>query len=233
MSPKKAQVTKIFFLTEDVFEIHFRTEEPLEFKAGQFVTIKIADKIPPCFRAYSIASAPQPDCRNIKTCVKIVAEGRGSNWLKSLKAGTKINFIGPSGKFTFKNPDKNSFFIATGTGVTPFLSMIEDQLKSGNKNKIHLLFGLRHIKNIIYKDFLEQLRRQYPNFSYEITLSKPENSTWKGSTGRVSQILNTQNIDTKNTDYYICGLKEMIADVAKILKEKSVPESAIHFEQYD
>lgn len=230
---KKAKVTKNIAFTEDVFEIHFQTLELIEFKAGQFITIKIADKIPPCFRAYSIASCPKPGCRDIKTCVKVIPNGRGSLWLKSLKKGDSVDFIGPSGNFLFKNPDRKSFFIATGTGITPFLSMIEDQLENGNSQQIHLLFGLRHIKNIIYQDFLEGLKQKYTNFSYNITLSRPENPDWQGKTGRVSHTLEIENLDTENTDYYICGLKEMITDVREILKGKGVPQSAIHFEQYD
>lgn len=230
---KKAQVTKNIAFTEDVFEIHFRTEEPIKFQAGQFVTIKIADKIPPCFRAYSIATCPKQDCHEIKTCVKVVPFGRGSLWLKSLKEGASLDFIGPSGNFVFKNPKHKSFFIATGTGITPFLSMIEDQLEKGNSQAIHLLFGLRHIKNVIYQDFLAELRQKYPNFSYDITLSRPENGGWKGKTGRVSFVVENSEIDTADTDYYICGLKEMITDVRQILQKKSVPEQSIHFEQYD
>lgn len=222
---------KIF--TEDVIELHFETENPFNFEAGQFVTIKIDDKIPPCFRAYSICNQPEKNGHHFATCVKIVESGRGSNWLNSLKPGNPINFMGPSGKFTFKNPDRDTFFIATGTGITPFNSIIGDQLAKGNQNKIHLLFGLRHVKNIFYKNFYDSLSEKYPNFSYDITLSRPESENWKGLQGRVTKILEESDIDTKNTDYYICGLKDMINEVTEILKKKDVREDAIHVEKYD
>lgn len=233
MPPRVAKLMEKNQFTQDVIEIVFETTETFNFEAGQFVTIKIEDKTPPCFRAYSISICPEENGRNFATCFKVIEGGRGSNWLNALKIGDTINFIGPSGKFTFKNPDKNAFFIATGTGITPFNSMIEDQLKKGGKSKIHLLFGLRHIKNIFYKNFYDNLAKQYDNFSYTITLSQPENENWQGSVGRVTAVLEKSDLDTKNTDYYICGLKAMIDEVVGILKKKGLPDETINFEKYD
>ncbi len=219
--------------TQDVVELTFKTSEPFTFQAGQFVTLKIDDKVPPCFRAYSISSSPQENGNTFSTCLKVVENGRGSNWLNSLKIGDQINFIGPSGKFTFKGEKNNILFIATGTGITPFHAMIEDELKKSNHQKLHLLFGLRHIANMFYKDYFEDLSQKYPNFSYDITLTKPENSDWQGKTGRVTELLQKMELDPKDTEIYICGLKEMIHEVVDILKAKSVPEENIHFEKYD
>lgn len=233
MPLQTAALSEKNIFTEDVIELHFETENPFNFEAGQFVTIKIDDQIPPCFRAYSICNQPKEDNRHFATCVKIVEGGRGSNWLKNLNTCDVVNFMGPSGKFTFKNPHRDAFFIATGTGITPFNSIIGDQLAKGNKNKIHLLFGLRHIKNIFYQDFYNSLSEKYSNFSYDITLSRPEDENWKGLHGRVTKILEEGDIETKNTDYYICGLKDMINEVTEILKKKSVPQDAIHVEKYD
>ena len=219
--------------TSDVFELTFETPTTFNFEAGQFVTIKIADKTPPCFRAYSISSTPHENGNIFSTCLKIIEGGRGSNWLNNLKPGDPIEFLGPNGKFTFKGEKQKSLFVATGTGITPFNSIISDQLNKGNTNPIQLLFGLRHIENIFYQDFFESLAKKHPNFSYDITLSQPENNSWAGKTGRVTDTLKTMEIDTANTEIYICGLKAMIDEVLIILKEKSVPEKNIYFEKFD
>ncbi len=111
--------------------------------------------------------------------------------------------------------------------------MIEDELKKENTKKMHLLFGLRHIKNIFYKDFFQNLANQYKNFTYDIVLSRPEDDSWQGKTGRVTGILQEMDLDLENTEVYICGLKVMISDVVEILKEKGLPEKQIHLEKYD
>jgi len=214
-------------LTHDVFELILEKPEGFRFKAGQFVTAKIEDQNPPCFRGYSIASSPKN--KDIELCIKTIKGGRGSNWLNSLKKGDELSFIGPNGEFTLQNTNKDNIFVATGTGIAPFKAMIEEHLEN-YKNKMHLIWGLRYVENICYKELLEDLAKKHSHFTFDLTLSKPDNS-WQGKSGRVTKIL--QNYDIKNQEVYICGLKDMITSVEKILKEKGLPINQIHFEKYD
>lgn len=220
--------------TEDVIELEFETLEPFNYIAGQFVTFKIADKTPPCFRAYSISAAPKKDGNIFATCLKVIPGGRGSNWLNSLKIGDELEFMGPNGKLIFNTPpEKLALFIATGTGITPLKALIEDELNKNNQQKLHLLFGLRHIKDVIYKEYFENLSRKHSNFTVEYTLSRPENDSWAGSKGRVTEILTKLNPDPKATEAYICGLKDMIDDVTTFLISKDFEKRTIHVEKYN
>lgn len=230
---KTGKILKTTNLTEDVFELKIETPEAFDFQAGQFVTFKIDDQVPPCFRAYSIASAPNPTA-NFEVCIKVVKDGRGSNWLQTRKENDQVIFLGPNGKFVLQSDkSKKIIFIATGTGIAPFRSMIEDELKKGNQQEMHLIFGVRHIKDIFYKDLFEELANKHPNFKFDISLSKPENDNWQGHKGRVTDFLQNLEIDSENTNVYICGLKDMIDSVSSILKEKGLPDEDIHFEKYD
>lgn len=222
----KAKVTEKKVLNHDVFELCLETQEPFNFEAGQFITIKISDSDPkPCFRAYSISSAPSEN--TFELCIKEIPNGRGSSWLNTLKPGSEIEFIGPNGKFNFiPNSSKKVLFIATGTGVAPLKSMIEDQLEKGNTQPMHLVFGVRHEKDIFYKEELEKLTNK--NFSYDLTLSQPEGE-WDGLVGRVTDHIP----DIKNTEVYICGLKAMIDTVHELLLKKGIKEEDVHFEKYD
>ncbi len=231
---KTANLTNKKQYTYDVIELTFATDEPLNFQAGQFVTFKIADNTPPCFRAYSISSVPKKDGNSFETCLKVIPGGRGTNWLNSIKIGDKIEFIGPSGKFIFQTTkEKSVLFIATGTGVAPFRAIIKDQLEKGNNQKMTLLFGVRYEKDIFYKEIFEELAKKYQNFSFILTLSQPENLNWTEQTGRVTNHLEKIEIDPANTEAYICGLKDMIGSVEEILKAKGLSEGALHFEKYD
>lgn len=233
MPLRTAKLKEKIQFTNDVIELTFETPEPFAFRAGQFTTFKVADKMPPCFRAYSISSSPSENGNTFSTCLKLIENGRGSNWLNTLKVGDGIEFLGPNGNFLYKGNKDNALFIATGTGITPFKAMIQDELKRGNKKNLQLLFGLRHISHIFYKDFFENLAKGHPNFSYNITLTKPENPDWQGKIGRVTEFLKTSDIDVQNTEVYICGLKVMIEEVVAILKEKGMAQEDIHFEKYD
>ena len=214
-------------LTHDVFELILGKPEGFSFKAGQFVTAKIEDQHPPCFRGYSIASSPKN--KNIELCIKTIKGGRGSNWLNSLKKGDELSFIGPNGEFTLQNTNEDSIFIATGTGIAPFKAIIEEHLEN-YKKKMHLIFGVRHVEDICYRELFEELAKKHSHFTFDLTLSRPDDS-WKGKSGRVTEIL--QSYAIKDQEVYICGLKEMITSVEEILKEKGLSENRIHFEKYD
>lgn len=227
-----ATVTKITYLTDDVFQLNLKAEQDINFQAGQFITIKIDDKVPPCFRAYSICSAPAENSRDFFLCIKQVQGGRGTSWISQLKEGDQVNYIGPNGYFTYAPSENNIFFIATGTGLAPFYSMITELLNKGESKNITLLFGVRHQKDLFYLEYFNALQNKHSNFKFITTLSQSENPDWDGNQGRVTKYLEENEIP-KNTDFYICGLTPMIDSATSILKDKGFPEEQVHFEKYD
>lgn len=229
-------------LTHDVWEltIELRKPESLAFRAGQFMNIKIEDGNPKImFRSYSIMSPPRSASR-LTTCIKRVPEGRGSTWLTTIPEGTPLTFMAPLGIFTFKEQTKNAetpeirktIFIATGTGITPLRCMIEDELEKGNRTPLHLVWGFRYQSDIFYEKELADLAQKHPNFTYAITLSKPDES-WNGASGRVTDWLEKNLTDAAHTQTYICGVGNMVFDTASLCKKKGMPKENIHFERYD
>jgi len=74
---------------------------------------------------------------------------------------------------------------------------------------------------------LAALQKKYNNFSFTLTLSRPE-SAWPGARGRVTTHLDNR-ID-QNAHYYLCGNLPMITDVRKILEERGIAKNKVHFE---
>src|SRR6185437_7679718 len=120
------EVTGFRELTPTVFEVRFQPQEPIEFKAGQFVSIVIPGAGPKgrdLRRAYSIAS--QPDARPIELCVKYVEAGPGTTYLAKLRPGDVFRAWAPYGDFVYRHhPDRHVCFISTGTGIAPFRAMV-------------------------------------------------------------------------------------------------------------
>ena len=75
-------------------------------------------------RAYSIASPPRTD-GTFDVVLNRVEEGFMSNWLCDIEVGTDVSFHGPHGLFTMREPKHDAVFIATGTGIAPFRSMVQ------------------------------------------------------------------------------------------------------------
>src|ERR1700746_2243310 len=141
----KCQVKSHRMLTPTVFEITFDTDQPMEFKAGQFVSVIVPGAGPKgrdLRRAYSIASAPE--LRPVELCVKLVEDGPGTNYLYTMRTGAEFRGVAPYGDFIYRTHSaKNACFIATGTGIAPFRAMVySTSYKQDPPAKAYCLLGV-------------------------------------------------------------------------------------------
>ena len=123
-------------------------------------------------------------------------------------------------------------FIAVGTGLTPFVSMINNLLENRFKNKIVLIKGFRHEENILYEKEFEELKRKHKNFEFHNILSQPKMKDFKNK-GYIQDFLEKYISEVSNSDIYICGLSPMINSVKEKAIELGIPENRIFFEKYD
>jgi ferredoxin-NADP reductase len=214
-------------------DIRFRVpaDKPFHFKSGQFVQIfvPLPDKIKRT--SYSVASPPQ-NHNVFDLCVTHVEGGVSSTFLHNLKPGDKVQAMGPLGKFTLPEPLlRDPVFIATGSGIAPFRSMINDLFANNTPHTVYLIFGNRYDDDIIYKDEWEKLAKEKPNFKPYLTLSRPEK--WTGPKGYVQEGIEKFVPKPAEKDFFICGLNKMIMDVQDKLLSLGVPKEQIHYERYD
>jgi CDP-4-dehydro-6-deoxyglucose reductase len=209
------------------FEIADRSEFP--FTPGQFVSIKEQVAGKEVTRAYSIASAPNGN--RFALCLNLVAEGLVSPRLFALAPGEHIEVQEPLGYFTLRHPERPAVFVATGTGIAPFRSILHTWLPQSAP--ITLLFGVRHAHGVLYRDEFETLAQRHKHFRFIPSVTRPDDS-WKGVTGRVQVHLENALAEHASTpDVYICGLKEMVDDVRALLKQKGFDRKQIIYEKYD
>ncbi len=227
----QARLVRSLDLAPDVrhfeFEIADRSEFP--FTPGQFVSIKeqVADK--EITRAYSIASPP--DGNRFALCLNRVPEGIVSPRLFALSPGEHVEVQEPLGYFTLRHPERPAVFVATGTGIAPFRSILLAALPQSAP--ITLLFGARYAHGVLYREELETLAQQHAHFRFIPTITRPDDS-WRGAVGRVQSHLDEALANHATTpDVYICGLKEMVDDVRALLKHKGFDRKQIVYEKYD
>ena len=211
------------------------------FVPGQFVSLTAeigtkeigAKKIT---RAYSLASAPSVGGNRFELCLNEAPGGLFSSYLFRMKPGDTVEMRPPLGTFTLRQPPRASLFIATGTGIAPFRSILQAQLTASSP-RFTLLFGVRFESHLIYRAEFEELARRYPNFRFWPTLSRPE-ASWSGRTGHVQEhiddALNGLAPDgNSGLDVYLCGLKLMVDDVRTRLKAAGFDRKQIIYEKYD
>jgi ferredoxin-NADP reductase len=205
------------------------------FVPGQWLSVKATTpEGEEMTRAYSIASPPTENGK-VAFCLNRVQDGFMSNYLCNLESGAIITFQGPFGDFTLRPPLRDTVFIATGTGVAPFRSMLHWLLAEKERHQDHqfwLLFGSRHPQDIYYRDEFEQLVAQHPNFHFQPTLSRAPGN-WQGLRGYVQQHLG--EIVGMRTDMhaYICGLDKMVQANRDLLKTLGWDRKSIRYEKYD
>jgi len=211
------------------FEFEVPERDDFPFTPGQFVSIKEDVARREVTRAYSIASAP--DGNRFALCLNRVQEGLVSPRLFALALGQHVEIQEPLGYFTLRHPERPAVFVATGTGIAPFRSMLLSALPKGAV--ITLLFGVRYARGLLYREELEEMAQRYPQFRFMPTITRPD-EFWQGPVGRVQTHLETALATHASTpDVYICGLKEMVDDVRAVLKQKGFDRKQIVYEKYD
>lgn len=235
----KARLVGSRELAPDVRHFDFAVAGVADFKfePGQFISIVKTIENKPITRAYSIAS-PR-DGNRFSLCLNLVENGLVSPFLFGLHPGDEIEIQEPLGYFTMRHPGHRAVFIATGTGIAPFRSMLLEHLPrleqpASTQPHIKLLFGVRYAERILYRDELEGLAARFPHFEFIPTITRATDS-WSGKTGRVQAHLEDvlQTGDMATLDVYICGLKEMVDDVRRELKQRGFDRKQVLYERYD
>ena len=171
-------------------------------------------------RNYSVASWPD-GTNKFELIVTYLKGGAMSEYLfKEAKVGDEFIYRGPMGSFVLpKKIDRDIFFISTGSGISPFRSMINYVAENDIKTKdIKLFFGTRTQEDICYWDEMKLLEQMVPNFEFIPVLSREE---WKGKTGYVHQHY-LELIDNRNDKplIYYCGWDRMIREGRGHLAER-------------
>ena len=199
--------------------------EKFPFRAGQWVGVwcddYLGDNGKPVRRAFSIASKPGE--KYVELCI---ARGKGlSAYLQDLKVGEKVWVDGPYGNFWLR-PSKNYLFIAGGTGIAPFRSMIHDALQSGAK--VVLIYSVKTPADFIYGQEFESLK----GLELIPTITAEHNyPAWRGKQGRVQTIL--PGVWKKGFSVYLCGPLPMVEAVTAQLLELGQPKDQIFVDKWE
>jgi ferredoxin-NADP reductase len=235
-----ARLSGARMLTPQVRELTFeRTDgERFAFEAGQWVSLVLPLPDAEARRSYSIASPPG-DSPRFELAITHVKGGPGTAYLHALEPGRTVRAIGPQGFFTRgKGAGAPALFIATGTGVTPLRSMLHDAIAKGDGRALWVVFGVRHERDMLYRDELAALAKAHPNVRVEFTLSQP-GPEWTGRKGYVQTHVRElwAELEARKEGpphAYICGLQRMVGSVRDLLrKDLNLPREQVHSERYD
>ena len=201
-------------LSRGLFLISFN--RTFSFVAGQVIGITLRED--DARRLYSLCSGERED--EVRILYKVVDEGYLTPQLSDLEVGDTIWITPPGGEFT--GTLEPAVWIATGTGIAPFYSM----LRSGLGENKTLLHGNRFLEQFnFYDEFHEALGQDY------IRCCSAENGE-EVYQGRVTAYLEQQDELNPALKYYLCGSADMVVEARDILISKGIPFGNIISEIY-
>lgn len=205
------------WLSKKTFEVELVRPFDFEFIPGQTIRFVHGD----FERYYSIISAPHEP--SIELCIRFLHDGIFSPVLANAEPGTEFQFTGPHGYFIFKSAKRPAVFVATGTGIAPFVSMARSGIKD-----FMLLHGVSRSEDLYYESIFRKTASWFiPCISNSsITTSGIPNTYY----GRVTDFIRNE-LPRIEYDFYLCGRGEMVRDVT-LLADELFPGSFVYNEVF-
>ena len=202
---QRALLTAKTALTPSIWRLQFELDEPVRFIPGQYAKLRVAQFE---WRDYSIAAAAG---KRLTLLVSNRTHGDGSNYADAVQPGAATEIELPFGSYHLLPNARRKVFVATGTGLAPFLPMFEQMAQAGELDGADLYFGCRTPAEDITAAFA-----CVPPRTVACVSRAPAPAG--GFPGRVTQALAALQFDPSTTDFYVCGSAAMVADCRTLLQ---------------
>lgn len=230
--------TKIADLTYDMKLFRFELKDPSEisFTAGQFVQLlcpRYKGSSEEVYRAYSIASDSR-EKNALELIIRRVPHGICTTWcFDFLKEGDPVSLNGPYGEFRLSDTDAPAVFVAGGSGMAPFVSLLHHMRHLGSKRKVSYYFGGNSVKDQCMLAQMQQFERELEGFKFIPVVANPEpDSGWTGETGLVTEAVRRHYTDLSAYEGYLCGSPGMIDASIKVFMELGMTENKIYYDKF-
>lgn len=208
-------VQSITSITDRTFIVRIPRKE-LQFKAGQHISVGIKGESN--FREYSIFSGENENF--LEFLVKEVKTGYFTPRLRKVRIGQLLDINGPFGRFGIakeKETTHKHIFIASGTGIAPFHSIV----KTNPDLNYHMIHGVKNATEAYARNSFNQER-------YTLCTSRDGSGNY---VGRVTKYLE-ENTFEPETHFYLCGNSKMISDAMEVIKNKGFSRANVSAEIY-
>ncbi len=232
-------VTDVRHWNDSLFSFKTTRDRSLKFENGHFLMLGMQVAGKPLMRAYSIAS-PNYDDELEFLSIK-VADGPLTSRLQNIQIGDQLLVSSkPTGTLVVDHllEGRNLYLISTGTGLAPFISIIQDPGVYERFDNVILTHGVRYVSELAYQDFIEEQLPENEFFGDEVrqkliyypTVTREEFKTQ----GRLTELMasgklfNDIGLGKANPDrdrFMLCGSPSMLKDTCQLLNAWGFEES--------
>jgi benzoate/toluate 1,2-dioxygenase reductase subunit len=209
------------------FSVALENPGQLDFLPGQYVNVTVpgTDQT----RSYSFSSAP--DAAHASFVVRNVPGGLMSTWLTGqAQPAQPISFSGPYGSFYLRPVLRPVLMLAGGTGIAPFLSMLDVLAAKGFTHPVRLVYAVTNDHDLVGLEHLDRIASSHPQFEYVTTVAAESSSHPRK--GYATAHVEPAWMNGGDVDVYLCGPVPMVDAVRDWLDSTGVTPASFHFEKF-
>jgi Na+-transporting NADH:ubiquinone oxidoreductase subunit F len=234
----RGRIERITDLTYDIKQVRIGLIEPetIEFTPGQYIQLQAPaykGNPEPVYRAYSMSSVPS-DNNAVETIIRLVPGGICTTWVfTKLAEGDEVVFSGPYGDFRPSETGREMVWIAGGSGMAPFWSMLRHMKENGIRRKCTYFFGAVGRDDLFLLEELHRLETETDWFKFIPALSgKGQCDDGVCETGLITEVVDRHLPEDSQAEAYLCGSPGMIDAAVKILRAKGITEEHTYYDKF-
>lgn len=222
-----ATVAGVEALSETSFRLRVTLPAALPFLPGQYVNVQVPGTT--ATRAYSFSSGPT--ATEASFLIRNIPGGLMSGYLARAVAGDRIGLTGPMGAFYLRPVTRPQVFLAGGTGLAPFLSMLEVLATDGTDQPLRLYYAVTRDADLVELERLETLAARLPMLDIVTIVADPASTHAKR--GFVTDHLTAADLWNGAADVYLCGPPPMVEAVRAHMSALGLTPASFLFEKFN
>lgn len=224
----EGEVLGVDCLSETSFGLRVRLAKRMAFLPGQYVNLTVPGMGK--HRSYSFSSAPGADVATF--LIRNLPGGVMSSYLGERACpGDAVTVTGPMGAFYLRPIARPQLWLAGGTGLAPFLSMLEEVAAQGSDHPIVLYYAVTRAADLVELDRVNTLAARIGNVTVITILAAKDDA--HGRKGFVTDHLTAGDLNCGDCDVYLCGPPPMVDAVRAHFGKLGVEPASFHFEKFN
>ncbi len=223
-----AEVVGVDRLSETSFGLRVKLAKPIGFLPGQYVNLTVpgTDR----HRSYSFSSAP--GATEASFLIRNLPGGVMSTYLSDrAKAGDALTATGPMGAFYLRPMERAQLWLAGGTGLAPFLSMLEQVAETGSDHPITLYYAVTRAADLVELDRVQALADRIGNVTVITVLAAADEA--HDRKGFVTDHVSASDLNGGDCDVYLCGPPPMVDAVRAHFGKLGVEPANFYYEKFN
>jgi len=209
------------------FSLKLKDPDGMRYLPGQYVNVSVPGTAQA--RSYSFSSMPRDGI--VQFLVRNIPGGLMSSYLAGQAVvGDAVTISGPVGSFYLRDVTRPVLFLAGGTGLAPFLAMLEELERATPDHPIHMVYGVTNDADLVEVGALEAFAARIPGFTFTTVVAASDSA--HPQKGYVTHHLPEAALNGGDVDVYLCGPPPMVDAVRAYLNDKHIVPTSFHYEKF-